>query len=195
MTVSVDQHGMTFAPEPRKAALWCLCIAAALEAGRIAMQAASKMAGRLNFAASSTWGPVARHRIRRLYSLICRGGGLLSARLREDLSWWFERLQRLEPRRFLFAQAPVSIVYSDAEGSGGLGGFLSTASISAWLGGQVPPELTPLLLSRKTQIFIYEIVAVLVTAKIWARQLSGSSVIFFVDNQSALAALRKGGTL
>ena len=86
VTVSVDQHGVTLAPEPRKAALWCLCIAAALEVGRIAIQAASKMAGRLNFAASSTWGPVARHRIRRLCSLICRGGGLISSRLREELS-------------------------------------------------------------------------------------------------------------
>ena len=194
VSVALDSSGLSFAPEPRKAKLWILTMATALNVGRLALQAASKLAGRLNFAASSTWGPVARHRIRRLYHLICRGGGSISPRLREDLEWWIDRLEKLVPRRFLFASAPVSLVYTDAEGSGGLGGFMSAAVEAEWLGGQVSPTVPPLLLPRKTQIFLFEIIAVLVSAKVWTKQLLGTSVVFFVDNQSALAALKKGGS-
>ena len=98
------------------------------------------------------------------------------------------------PRKFLFAPAPVSLLYTDAEGSGGLGGFLSAAVEAEWLGGQVSPIVPPLLMPCKTQIFLFEIIAVLLAARVWTKQLFGTSVIFFVDNQSALAALKKVGS-
>ena len=89
---------------------------------------------------------------------------------------------------------PVAVVYSDAEGSGGVGAFLQVASKSAWLAGSVPRSFSAVLFSRKTQIFAYETLMVLVTISCFLRDLRGLRVIFFVDNTSALGALRKGSS-
>ena len=128
-----------------------------------------------------------------LYSLVNQGGGPLSEKAVHDLVWWKLRLTLSQPRSFSLmpiSQDPL-IIYTDAEGSGGMGAVL-VSSTPAWLAGHVDKSLRPLLHHRKTHIFVYEALAAFLSAVIF--NLAGQRVLFFVGNTSALGALRKGSS-
>ena len=200
ITVSLQQCAeglcLLLLPEARKVAVWMSSISSSLDSGALHQKAASKLAGRLSFAAWSVWGPLARSRLRHLYIHSLRGDTAISSHLSKDLRWWLSCLETLPALRLpLWRRSdPVAVVYSDAEGSGGVGAFLQVASKSAWLAGSAPRSFSAVLFSRKTQIFAYETLMVLVTISCFLRDLRGLRVIFFVDNTSALGALRKGSS-
>jgi hypothetical protein len=85
-------------------------------------------------------------------------------------------------------------LYTDAEGSGGLGALLSSESSQWYTKGSVPSWLPKLLAPRKTQIFVYETLMVLAAFHVFVRQLQGRRVLVFIDNTSALGAIKKGSS-
>ena len=192
--VEITDSELLLTPEPRKVALWIQMINIALDKSSLGLADAMKLAGRLNFAASATWGQVARSRLRRLYGHIVNGNTDFGRPLASDLTWWLSRLERLEPQRLaLFIDDPV-VIYTDAEGNGGLGGVISDSATAAWFSSPTPQELLAALIPRKTQIFPLEVLAVAVALKLWRHRLQGRHIIVFVDNTGALAALRKGSS-
>ena len=88
----------------------------------------------------------------------------------------------------------MAILYTDAEGSGCLGAVVHHDDQSAWLGGAVPRSISNLLQPRKTQIFAYETLMVLVSVSVLGPRLRGRRLLVFVDNTSALGALIKGSS-
>ena len=157
---------------------------------------ASQLVGRLSFAAWAVWGHIARSRLRSLYDFLLCGAGEFSHEVRKSLLWWEHRLQSLVPRLILLREfnSAVILIYTDAEGSGGLGALLTGTEPSEWFMGKADPLFQKSLLPRKTQIFALETVAVLLAAIVWAKRLSGRRVVFFVDNTSSLGCLRKGSS-
>ena len=192
--VDLTADSLLLSPEPRKVALWISSLKAALASSSLSIPSAMKLAGRLNFAASAAWGSIARSRLRRLYRHIHLGHPLVQDDLAGDLSWWILRLERLEPHRlFLHIVDPV-ILYTDAEGSGGLGGVIDVDNTASWFSASTPDSVTSAMLPRKTQIFPLEVLAVAAALRLWKDKVSGRHLVVFVDNTSALAALRKGSS-
>ena len=143
--VEITDSELLLTPEPRKVALWIQMINVALDKSSLGLADAMKLAGRLNFAASATWGQVARSRLRRLYGHIVNGNTDFGRPLASDLTWWLSRLERLEPQRLaLFIDDPV-VIYTDAEGNGGLGGVISDSATAAWFSSPTPQELVAAL--------------------------------------------------
>ena len=88
------------------------------------------------------------------------------------------------------------VIYTDAEGSGGIGACLFRDGQHLWWKSVAPRSLRragPLLgYPKGVPVFIYEAMAPLAAVRIWRSHIAGRRVVFMIDNQSALGALRKG---
>jgi hypothetical protein len=200
VTVSLDfsQGGIVISsvPDSAKVAFWLSDIRECLQSGNLPLCLACQLVGRLSFAAWAVWGQVARTKLRYLYSFLLSGAGPLPSPIREALVWWELRLQVLLPRtvRTRPLHSPIILVYTDAEGSGGLGAVFAGIKPFEWFEAQSSSAFIASLLPRKTQIFALETVTVLLAVTVWVRRLSGCRVVFFVDNTSSLGCLRKGSS-
>ena len=63
-----------------------------------------------------------------------------------------------------------------------------------WFGGFIPESIGKALHPRKTQIFPFEVIAIWAAIMAFKPHLTNRHVLFFVDNQSALASSAKGTT-
>ncbi|CAE8601583.1 unnamed protein product, partial [Polarella glacialis] len=77
---------------------------------------------------------------------------------------------------------------------GGLGGLVVSSKIEEWFECSAPKSFINALDIRKTQIFAFETLAVLISLMIWGLRFQGRRIIFFIDNSSALGVLRKGSS-
>ena len=92
----------------------------------------------------------------------------------------------------LVTELPYGIVYSDAEKKGGIGAVLYADGLCQWMAGVVPSSVSSKLKPRKTQIFLFEVIAAVAALKKWGKFLSGRRVVFFVDNLAARGSLATG---
>ena len=187
---------VALAPEARKLQLWLQEITVSLESSSPDLKQLSRLVGRLSFAAWAIWGPVARSRLRAAYSFILSGSSLHRDQMVKDLAWWVQLLKDPLPAvasSSSVRQAP-SVVYTDAEGSSGLGAVLHQPDRTVWFQDKVPCSLTGSLAPRRTQIFAFEVIAVWSAVCRFSSQLSGKHVVFFIDNKAALYSLIKGSS-
>ena len=94
------------------------------------------------------------------------------------------------------AEQPDMILYTDAEGQGNIGAALvETATGKMWyLQSTVPEELSSRLKSRRTQINLFELIALWCSIMTWRELLQGCSTACYVDNQAALNMAIKGSS-
>ncbi len=198
VSLSFDENGVVVSsvPDAAKVSFWLSDIHDCLRSGTLLLALASQLLGRLSFAAWAVWGQVARARLRPLYSFLLAGAGRLPANVRESFEWWERRLTTSFPRtsKIRSLASPIFLVYTDAEGSGGLGAVLSGDGTSEWCMGTADSRFLEVLSPRKTQIFALETVMVLLATVLWQKKLSGCRVLFFIDNTSTLGCLRKGSS-
>ena len=90
--------------------------------------------------------------------------------------------------------SPLVVIYTDAEGEGGIGGVLVSKSQEAYFAATVPQCIRDLLLPRKTQIFLFEVIGVVASLLLWLSVLSGARLILFIDNIPALVSIQKGSS-
>ena len=181
--------------DPQKAEFWRGIINDIIDSGIIPTKVAEKLAGRLNFATSATVGGVGGARLRNIYSAVFQCNTRVNDSLLVELKWWAERLRSQTDS--LFPCGPrlqkVCVLYTDAEGSGGIGALFETAGKSALsFRDRLDIHRLPFLVDRKTQIIPFESLAVLASIKLWRSELAGARLVIFIDNQSSLGALRKG---
>ena len=90
--------------------------------------------------------------------------------------------------------APEWVLYTDAEGWGGVGAVLVHVASGACqhIVSSVPRRVQRALLPRRTQINVFELLAVLMALESYGPVLSGCRVVCFVDNKAALGMLVKG---
>ena len=179
--------------EEKKAVFWREQILEALKNNRLSNLQAQKIAGRLNFAASAAVGMSGHSRLRQIYKHSFSSSPVISTELANELVWWANRLNNQKPSQFPVGpnEDRVCILYTDAEGTGGVGGILFTPSKSMWFKGFVDHSRLGLS-ERHTQIIPLETCAVAIAIRVWRSELGGCRLIAFVDNQSALGALKKG---
>ena len=200
VSISVDEkvrHGslrrsISIRLDPVKAEFWENMIREALRTKSLSAQAAKKLAGRLNFAVSAAVGGTGGARLKEIYRHSF-GFTAYTESLHDELTWWLQRLQSTKPSLCPVGPNPerTCIVYSDAEGNGGLGGILRTGSKIWWFGTTC--EVARLSLKeRKTQIIPIEALAAYLTLLVFKSEIGGSRMLFLIDKVSALGALRKG---
>ena len=159
-----------------------------------------KMAGRLSFGCFAVWGPRVTGRLVPLFHAL---HGVISLRhpaLRGALTWWTSFLATAGQSSSSFPIAPAArppcVVYTDAEGNGGLGACLFRDASQDWWLARVPAAgraMAPALgFPRGMPVFIYEAAAVFLACRLWAPQLRARRVLFFIDNLTVLGALRRG---
>jgi hypothetical protein len=157
---------------------------------------AIKMAGRLAYASFAAVGPIGRNRARSIHKWANRGGGSLAScsKLVADMSWWCGWLRAAQACTWVprLLDLPSAVLYTDAEGSGGIGGVLVLDGVARWFGGVAPKSIVAKFKPRLTQIFPLEITAALAALLLWAPELRLRRVAVFIDNVAARAAANSG---
>ena len=91
---------------------------------------------------------------------------------------------------------PPALLYTDAEGLGGIGAVLAINGAVSWFLGRAPKAFMrlagPLGYPRGMPVYLLEAAVPFLSLHEFGRLLQGRRVIVFVDNQSALGALFKG---
>ena len=204
ITYWVDQSGIPYVTlriDRAKRAIWIQTLETAEKSRKLSKHLAEKLAGRLEFASSAILGRWVRHRITHIYKHVYSKSSDLSPAAIAEIKWWKQKLSPEVDLCRTIKLIPDSedpwIIYTDAHGKGGIGAILCTSvnpKVIAWFGTSCPRSLTESFKDRKTQITMFEAIAVPLAIDHWHRLLSGRRVIFFVDNQSALGALRHGSS-
>jgi hypothetical protein len=186
---------MWLRPDLRKVQFWRQTVLGALQSNVLPFHDAQKLAGRLSFGVAAVWGEVARSRLHTLFAHIAAGRNRLRHELAADLQWWQSFLEHplQRPRPLCPASIPCVILYTDAEGSGGLGAvLLESAACARWIASSTPSPVVARLQPRRTQIHAHEILAVFLAAQSFRKFITDKRLVIFVDNKSALGMLVKG---
>ena len=182
--------------DPLKRQNWKKMISEVLKRGRISPRIASKFAGRFNFISHAVLGPLGGSRLRQLYRFaFMELEGRISLELKDDLKWWSEYLTDGEPVvvHIYPRDSFVPILYTDAEGSGGLGAVaIPNLHQRLWFSSHIEHHILPDLEERKTQIIAYEASAALIGLSRFKNDFANRDVVVFIDNMSAKGAIRKG---
>ena len=90
--------------------------------------------------------------------------------------------------------AAPEIVFTDAEGYGGVGAVVlgTRLELPDALEGMVPEAFAASLRARKTQIIAFEQCVPAAAIWSWKSRLAGNRVIFYIDNSTALGILKSG---
>ena len=194
---------LTFRVDAAKAAFWREELL--LFATHPALKLLLKLVGRLAFGCQAVWGPRAAARLAPLFRALSDGapyaGGSLAANaLAAAVGWWRSFLDAAALTSAVYALrpavAPPCLLYTDAEGYGGLGACLYRDGAWAWWQARCPALIRdlsrPLGYPEGLPVFLYEAAAPFVAVRIWQRALAGRRLLLFVDNLTALGAFRKG---
>ena len=118
-----------------------------------------------------------------------------------DLLWWQDQLSRPEELyrtvRLIRPTEPPWIIYTDAHGKGGIGAILCDpmkSRINSWIATSCPKAIQRSFHYRRTQIVMFELLAIPLAILQWQSLLRGRRVIFFIDNQSSLGAIVNGSS-
>ena len=167
-----------------------------LKAGRIQPRLAEKLAGRLNFAAGAVAGQSGSARINELYKIAFGRvrNAKIGHRLKRDLEWWRSFLLKGQCLRFRILGPPKKkvIVYTDAQGRGGIGAAIISGSTKLFFKETMDQRFLSKLIGRETQIIPLEAIAVLVALHRFKREIGQCDLVLLIDNTSVLGATRKG---
>ena len=183
--------------EPAKATFWRDEIVSILTEDYISPHQAQQLAGRLSFACWAIWGAAATARLSSLFSqAFGEESQQLSLELVDDLKWWHELLEHHIMRAVVpcpLRRRPVTLVYTDAEGAGGLGVVICPErGQPVWAATMADPDFVRALRPRKTQIVPLELVCIPLVLFLFHEMLVDTDLVFFIDNQSALGCVTHG---
>ena len=152
---------------------------------------AASLAGKLNFSAFWIWGRSPRVYLAPIYRQAAQLSSGIDQRLRRALEWWLVFLEGPQSRAFRRPPADISAALFTDASQNRLGAYYRARGASYTFTSPAPDDL--ILPPSDNRIFILELYAMLMGATILRRYLTGAhSVIFSVDNNSALSASLKG---
>ena len=196
LSVSIDMRGLLCWPLPDKRARWRAEIAEALRTGELERGRASKLAGRLCWAASNTFGRFGRALLPPLFAHARARHPSIPAHLRVCLQWWHEALSsHFSTTREWQAPDTRSVqLFADARGN--------PARVAAvlFIDGRIvytdvapPAPLVRLFQERRdNQIGGLEVLSIALGLATFETLLSGRCVNIFSDNAGSEWAVRSG---
>ena len=197
--VTCLSDSLEFEVEESKVAFWVQQLHEVAEGRPQSPQELHKLVGRLSFGCWAVWGQGAAAQLAPFYRAVF-SGDVRSPGLREAAQWWIAHLSgavcRVMAYRLSPAALPPCVIYTDAEGSGGVGACLFRHGKHLWWGARAPRSMRELHevlgYPRKMPVFVYEAVVPFLALRLWGERLRNRRVLFYVDNTSALGALRRG---
>ena len=147
--------------------------------------------------AFSVYGSRIRAKLRNLYQLAHGPDKVDKVELEKDIQFLRGLLvgdNGVVCRPLVPPVAPPAVIFTDAEGDGGCGAVLVVDSLREARSrfATVPECLVEGLKKRKTQIVAYELVVPGAAVMSWREAIAGRRVVFYIDNNSALAILQNG---
>jgi hypothetical protein len=164
---------------------------------------AGKLAGRLGFVQSGIYGKVGRSFLRVFYERqhSATRTGTVHKELANAIWWCLALIERAKPREYIprmMRRTKIPILYTDAREEPGVpdacGGVLFIPETDEWLAFSAPfPDwVRPLLKPRSKQIFMWEVLGVLVAQATFRERLRNQDFFLYIDNDAANAALSRG---
>ena len=197
--VEIDSPGQALHLEvgAAKLAKWDLQSRAILKRNALHPAEAKKLAGRLNWGASSVFGRAARVHLAPLFRHASGVSSVLSGRVKRSLLWWLRFLSCV-PRRTVLCTQPSRlrcIIYPDAIGGGSLAWVVCLPGRRLWSASVVPAAVWHWARYRKNQVATWELMAA-ICALHWllSQKLGDLEVLLFVDNTTALGTLVRGSS-
>ena len=195
VTVSCAPTRLVFSVDPSKVAFWVSELEA-LSASP-SHRALTKMVGRLSFGAYAVWGPRVAAHLPPLFSALARGiprSGPSALLFLSTLDWWrsflLDSLGSSQAVDLPAAALPPAVLYSDAEGDGGLGACLHVYSSWQWWQTRTPASVrslhTALGFPQRFPIFLLEAIVPFLALRRWSSLLRGQRLLLFVDNLTLL---------
>ena len=193
--VTCRPHSLQFEVDSAKVTFWLRLLRDMAEAPRVSAVDLARLAGRLSFGCWAVWGPGARARLAPFFKPSRFVLGRLSAAARADLLWWASFLSSDPLLSSSFPTRPwvrpPFVLYTDAEGSGGVGAALLTPGAALrWFGGSVSAGLRRRVARRwgysKCPIFLLEAAVPLACLRVFGEGLRSQRLLIFVDNTHRL---------
>ena len=198
--LSVHSNGVSWALDSEKRETWLGDIRRHLASGVMQPGEAAKLYGRLAFGGQRVFGRVGRAALRPLARQQRGRSTHIARRLSSALTWWEAFLsqcpvQHLKWERRLLG-APDMVLYTDAEQKGRVGvALIDNACGRGWyVASRVPRRWRRALIPRKTQINLYELLAVTLAVRTFANELRGKRIVAFIDNTCALNMVIRGAS-
>ena len=197
--LSIGEGAVTWSLCEAKKEAWLFQLNEALASDQLSPGDASKLHGRLNFACQKVFGKVGRAAMRPIcHRQTQQGVSRLGPALRSALVWW-RRFLSSAPcatirQRDRLACEPEYVLFTDAEGTGGVGAFLAGHSSCAFIADRLPSALWAKLKKRRTQINVLELCACWLALHTFAERLRGCKILMLIDNTCALHMAIKGGS-
>ena len=199
LDVRIRGRSSHWAISERKRVEWAESIKHILSSDCLDSGDASELCGRLAFLNAHVFNRLGRALLR---PLIWRqrqpcSESKLTKRLRFALQWFLRVLELGLARKTRLNTSPsmkMVFLYSDAEGSGGVGAVaVMPDGTSRFLQGQVPRSVVRQLKHQKTQIVAFELLAALIAlVSLCPDELRGCRVVHFIDNTAALSCVLRG---
>ncbi len=180
----------------------CADVERMISAGRATPTEIEAMRGSLNFAKAQCFGRCGAASLCFMSEAVRCGPVHLDLMAIEHLRFWPKYFANAKPRTVRYVDdRPPAVIFTDGaeEGAVGVGGILMDAASAGheYFGGIVDDQIVQGWLAagnKQRVIHQAEVYPALIALGIWAEQLRGRRVIFFVDNDAAKECLIKGTT-
>ena len=197
LRVSYDDHGMRVRVADKKAEEWGAAIGDVLESGRLPPGTASKLAGRLGFAAQHTFRRAGRAALRPLFRQQYNPlrGGRLSGELRQCLEWWLHALQNFQAQAVPWTPAPQKVtMFTDARSTPPrVAAVLVVDGTFLYTDWEPDPSTLQIFSERKdNQIMGLELLAIAVGICTFEHLVRGKTLRVYCDNVGGERALAAG---
>ena len=219
--VSIGEEGVVLKPTPERIKKVTATIDEALRTDEMTPEVAGKLAGRLNFITQATFGALGKAALKPVYSrahdAAASTSSGLSAGLRAALMALKALLADIQPRVIPYIDdgEPQAIIYADAfyqpgetrykaghfpaevpvkpgsKGSNGWGFVVRIGATVFYDCGTAPADFLDLFASRRTFIYVLEILAQVLALVTLSRHLP-ARWLAFIDNVAGQWALTKG---
>ena len=183
-----------------KAAIWIEEFEQAIRDNRLTPATASRFCGRIAFLNSTVCNRLGRALIRPLiWRQVQRFGPVcLTNRLRHSLTWFIAALKAnvgLKVPLYVPVWKDRVILYSDAEGNGGVAAVAVFNDHGVFMRGKIPNSVRSMLVRRRTNIVAFELlIAVAALVSFCPEMLVGKHIDHYIDSQPALSCILKGSS-
>jgi hypothetical protein len=197
LRVTADETSVHVWPEPKKVTNWAKDIDEAISKQKLSSADASKLAGRLSWAAQHTFMRIGCAPLRPIFTQVNKPlpGDRITNLLRDALIWWREYLRLPLKMTHYYGRAPECVhIFTDARSTPPrIAATMLLEGKLYYSDAEPSTEVVKQLLNRKDQqIMALEMLAAFFGIATFAPFLKGKCIHVYIDNTAGEKAIDKG---